>query len=111
MSSPDLISSQTALVTGASRGIGKAIALSLAEAGAEVIVNYSSSSEQAEQVVGIIKKLGGRAYALKANISDETSVNQLIEKVLKTSGKIDILVNNAGITKDGLLMRMKAEDW
>ncbi len=111
MSSSNLISGQTALVTGASRGIGKAIALSLAEAGAEVIVNHSSSPEKAEEVVSHIKRLGGKAYALQANISEESSVNELINQVLKESGKIDVLVNNAGITKDGLLMRMKSEDW
>ncbi len=105
------ISGQTALITGASRGIGKAIALNLAEAGAEVVVNYSSSQAKAQEVVDLIEKLGGKAYALKANISDENSVNGLINGVLEKSGKIDILVNNAGITKDGLLMRMKTEDW
>ncbi len=102
---------QTAIITGASRGIGKAIALNLAETGAEVVVNYSSSSEKAQEVVSLIENLGGKAYAVQANVSNESSVNQLINTVLEKSGQIDILVNNAGITKDGLLMRMKTEDW
>ena len=72
MSSPNLISGQTALVTGASRGIGKSIALSLAEAGAEVVVNYSNSAEKAEEVVSLVKEMGGKAYSLQANISDES---------------------------------------
>ena len=102
---------QTALVTGASRGIGKAIALSLAKEGAEVIINYSSSLENANKVVSEINSFGGNAYPLQADISNENSVNQLIKTVLNKNNKIDILVNNAGITKDGLLMRMKTEDW
>ena len=102
---------QTALVTGGSRGIGKAIALSLAEVGAEIAVNYSKSPEKAEEVVSKIISTGGKAYSLKADISDESSVNELIKTVLDRSQTIDILVNNAGITKDGLLMRMKTEDW
>ena len=106
-----LLEGQTAIVTGASRGIGKAIAISLAKEGAEVIVNYSSSLENANKVVSEINSLGGRAYPLQADISNENSVNELIKKVLEKNNKIDILVNNAGITKDGLLMRMKTEDW
>ena len=102
---------QTALVTGASRGIGRAIALSLGEVGVEVIVNYSSSPIKAEEVVTEIKASGGKAYCLQANISDEASVNELINQVIDKSGRLDILVNNAGITNDGLLMRMKTEDW
>jgi len=102
---------QTALVTGASRGIGKAIAISLAKEGAEVIINYSSSLENANKVVSEINSFGGNAYPLQADISNENSVNQLIKTVLNKNNKIDILVNNAGITKDGLLMRMKTEDW
>ena len=106
-----LLEGQTALVTGASRGIGKAIALALGEAGAEVVVNYSQSLEKAEEVVSQINSAGGKAYSLQANIADETSINQIVQTVLARSGSIDVLVNNAGITKDGLLMRMKAEDW
>ena len=106
-----LLEGQTALVTGASRGIGKAIAISLAREGAEVIINYSSSLENANKVVSEINSFGGKAYALQADISNETSVNELIKTVLERNKKIDILVNNAGITKDGLLMRMKTDDW
>ena len=106
-----LIEGKTAIVTGASRGIGKAIAISLAKEGAEVIINYSSSPENANKVVSEINEFGGKAYPLQADISNENSVNELIKKVLEKNNKIDVLVNNAGITKDGLLMRMKTDDW
>ena len=106
-----LLEGQTAIVTGASRGIGKAIAISLAKEGAEVIINYSSSIENANKVVSEIKSFGGKAYPIQADISNETSVNELIKTVLDKNKKIDVLVNNAGITKDGLLMRMKTDDW
>ena len=106
-----LIEGKTAIVTGASRGIGKAIAISLAKEGAEVIINYSSSPENAHKVVSEINEFGGKAYPLQADISNENSVNELIKKVLEKHNKIDVLVNNAGITKDGLLMRMKTDDW
>ena len=106
-----LLEGQTAIVTGASRGIGKAIAIFLAKEGAEVIINYSSSLENANKVVSEINSFGGKAYPLQADISNETSVNELIKKVLEKNNKIDVLVNNAGITKDGLLMRMKTDDW
>ena len=106
-----LLEGQTAIVTGASRGIGKAIAILLAKEGAEVIINYSSSLENANKVVSEISSFGGKAYPLQADISDENSVNELIKTVLEENNKIDVLVNNAGITKDGLLMRMKTNDW
>ena len=106
-----LLEGQTAVVTGASRGIGKAIAISLAKEGAEVIVNYSSSLENANKVVSEINSFGGKAYPLQADISNENSVNDFIKTVLDKNTKIDVLVNNAGITKDGLLMRMKTDDW
>ena len=111
MSSSASLDGQTALVTGASRGIGRAVALALAAEGAEVVVNYASSPEAAEAVVAEIQAKGGSAYALKADVSDEASVDDLIKTVLKRSERIDVLVNNAGITRDGLLMRMKTEDW
>ncbi len=111
MMSTNLLSGQTALVTGASRGIGKAIALALGEVGAEVVVNYSSSPQQAEEVVTAIKSTGGNAYAIQANISEEADVEKLTKEILERSGQINVLVNNAGITRDGLLMRMKTEDW
>ena len=106
-----LLEGQTAIVTGASRGIGKAIAIFLAREGAEVIINYSSSSENANKVVSEIKSFGGKAFPLQADVSDENSVNELIKSVLDKKRTIDVLVNNAGITKDGLLMRMKTNDW
>ncbi|CRY92823.1 3-oxoacyl-[acyl-carrier-protein] reductase [Synechococcus sp. WH 8103] len=102
---------QTALVTGGGRGIGKAIALALAEAGAEVVVNYANSAGAADEVVASINAAGGKAYALKANVSIEEEVDGLIKAVLERSGRLDVLVNNAGITRDGLLMRMKTSDW
>ena len=111
MTSQRPLSGKTALVTGASRGIGKAIAIALGEAGAEVIVNYSNSEQKAEEVVSTIKNLHTNSYAVRANISEESSVNQLISEVIERSGQIDILINNAGITKDGLLMRMQTEQW
>jgi 3-oxoacyl-[acyl-carrier protein] reductase len=111
MSTIRTLDGQIALVTGASRGIGRAVALALAEAGAEVVVNYSSSPDAADSVVGEITGSGGRAYAVQANVADEEAVNDLIKTVIERSGRIDVLVNNAGITRDGLLMRMKTEDW
>ena len=111
MNSSKQLQGKTAVITGASRGIGKAIALALAEEGAEVVVNYASSPEKAEEVVSLIKNSGEAAYALQANIADESSTNEFIDKVLAKSGKIDVLINNAGITRDGLLMRMKTPDW
>ena len=111
MASSPMTSNETALVTGASRGIGRAIALSLAEAGLEIAVNYSHSKKEAEKVVNAIITSGGKAYAVQANVSEENEVERLIKTVLEKSGKIDVLVNNAGITRDGLLMRMKTHDW
>ncbi len=111
MNSSASLSGQTAIVTGASRGIGRAIAISLSEAGAEVVVNYANSPEKAEEVVQIINSSGGKSYAIQANVADETAVEGLIKTVLERSGHIDILINNAGITRDGLLMRMKTEEW
>ena len=111
MATPASLDGQTALVTGGGRGIGRAIALALGDAGAEVVVNYSSSAAAAEEVVATIKADGGQAYALQANVSVEEDVDGLIKTVLERSGRLDVLVNNAGITRDGLLMRMKTTDW
>lgn len=102
---------QVALVTGASRGIGRAIAFALAQEGAKVVVNYSSSATAAESVVAEIQQQGGEALALQADVSQTEQVDQLVEKIQEKWDKIDILVNNAGITKDNLLIRMKLEDW
>ncbi len=111
MTQNKILSGKVALVTGASRGIGKAIAISLGKLGAEVIVNYSASDASAEEVVKSINKKGGSSYKLKFDVSDEESVNTAVNQIIRDSGKIDILINNAGITRDGLLMRMKASQW
>ena len=111
MTQNKILSGKVALVTGASRGIGKAIAISLGKLGAEVIVNYSASDASAEEVAKTINDKGGNSYKLKFDVSDEESVNTGINQLIRDSGKIDILVNNAGITRDGLLMRMKASQW
>jgi 3-oxoacyl-[acyl-carrier protein] reductase len=100
-----------AIVTGASRGIGRAVALSLAAEGAKVVVNYASASTAADEVVKEIIGLGGDAIALQADVSKSDRVDNLIEQTLAKYNRIDILVNNAGITRDTLLLRMKPEDW
>ena len=102
---------KTAIVTGASRGIGKATALALAEVGAKVVVNYARSSSAAEEVVKTIVAAGGDAIALQADVSQPEEVNSLIKETLAKYGSIDVLVNNAGITQDNLMMRMKLEQW
>ena len=111
MTTSSALPGQTALVTGGGRGIGRAIALALAESGVEVVVNYSSSAAAAEEVVELITASGGKGYALQANVSKEDDVDDLVKTVLERSGRLDVLVNNAGITRDGLLMRMKTSDW
>ena len=105
------LAGRTALVTGASRGIGRAVALELASSGATVVVNYASSAAAAEAVVAEIAAADGQAYALQADVSQEEQVDGLVTAVLERSGSIDVLINNAGITRDGLLMRLKTEDW
>ncbi|MBD2576923.1 3-oxoacyl-[acyl-carrier-protein] reductase [Oscillatoria sp. FACHB-1406] len=102
---------KVALVTGASRGIGRAIALALAAEGAKVAVNYARGSEAAEKVVAEITEAGGDAIALQADLSIAEEAERLIEQTHKHYGRIDVLVNNAGITRDTLLLRMKLEDW
>ena len=111
MTQNKVLSGKVALVTGASRGIGKSIAISLGVLGAEVIVNYSSSDASAEEVAKSINDKGGSSYKLKFDVSDEESVSTAINQIIRDSGKIDILINNAGITRDGLLMRMKESQW
>ena len=100
-----------AIVTGASRGIGRAVALALAAEGAKVVINYARSSEAAEEVVGEITKAGGEAYAIQADVSQAEQVDELIKQTQSKLARIDIVVNNAGITRDTLLLRMKPEDW
>ena len=111
MSNTESLSGKVALITGASRGIGKEIAMELSKLGAEVFINYSSSDEKAEEVVNSIKNNGGKAHKFKFDVSNEDSVSSAFDKIIKINGSIDILVNNAGITRDGLLMRMKSEQW
>ncbi|MFD1067173.1 3-oxoacyl-[acyl-carrier-protein] reductase [Oceanobacillus locisalsi] len=106
-----MLQGQTAVVTGASRGIGREIALELAKNGANVVVNYSGSEAKAEEVVTEVEELGVKAVKIQANVADEESVKQLMKQTVKEFGSIDILVNNAGITKDNLLMRMKEEEF
>ena len=106
-----MLKGKVALITGAARGIGKEIALTLAKEGAEVIVNYNGSKERAEAVVKEIEDMGGSARAYKCNVADEKESEQMVQDVLAEYGKVDILVNNAGITRDNLIMRMKEEDY
>lgn len=100
-----------ALVTGASRGIGKAIAIRLASEGAIIGVNYNASEQEASDVVDEIRSLGSNAIKLKGNIADSKDAQNLIQLAEDEFGGLDILVNNAGITKDNLLMRLSEEDW
>ena len=102
---------RTALVTGASRGIGRAIALELARRGASVVVNYLQSKDAADQVVKQIESLGGHAHAVQADVSDYKQAQELVKATVETFGSIDILVNNAGITRDNLIMMLSEEDW
>lgn len=102
---------EIALVTGGSRGIGRACAVALAKAGAEVIVNYVSSPEKANEVVAEIASAGGHASASKFDVSNPDETQTAIDQILKEKRKISILVNNAGITRDGLMMRYSIEDW
>ena len=110
MSNSD-INGKTALVTGASKGIGKAICLELAQMGVKVAVNYNSSKSEAEQVVQTITDMGGEAFKIHADVSDLEQVNAMVDKVSDEWGGVNILVNNAGIINDGLLMRMSDEAW
>jgi 3-oxoacyl-[acyl-carrier protein] reductase len=105
------LTNKIALVTGASRGIGKATALALATEGAKVVVNYASNSDAANMVVSEITSAGGEAIAVGADVSKPEDVENLVKTTLDTYGRIDVLVNNAGITRDGLMLRMKLEDW
>ncbi|TDM13845.1 3-oxoacyl-[acyl-carrier-protein] reductase [Macrococcus bovicus] len=101
----------TALVTGASRGIGRAIALQLAEDGFDIVVNYAGSQDKAEEVVKEIERRGQKAVAIQANIAQKSEVQDMIKSAIETFGSIDVIVNNAGITRDNLMMRMKEEEW
>ena len=106
-----LLSGRVALVTGGSRGIGRAIAIRLAAEGAKVAVNYAGNKAAAEEVKAIIEKQGGTAHLIQADVSDASAACEMVERVHAELGGLDILVNNAGITRDTLLIRMKDEDF
>src|SRR5690554_3882956 len=106
-----MLNGQVALVTGSSRGIGRAIALALAESGADVVVNYAGSEQAAEEVVQLIHGMGRRAEKLQAHVGNVEQTEQMMKSIIEQFGKIDILVNNAGITRDNLIMRMKEDEF
>lgn len=106
-----MLANQTAIVTGASRGIGRAIALELAAKGANIVINYAGNQAKAEEVVAQVKELGSEAFAYQADVANSDDVQAMMKETISRFGSIDILVNNAGITKDNLLMRMKEQDW
>ena len=105
------LTGKVALVTGASRGIGRAIALKLAAEGAAVVINYHGSMEKAKEVKAEIESDGGIAEIMQCNVADYQATEAMIRKVTDDFGRLDILVNNAGITRDGLLMKMSEEDY
>ena len=102
---------KVALVTGGSRGIGRAIALKLAENGADLAINYAGNTAAAEEVKAAIEQMGRKALLIQCSVADTDGVQAMVNQVVKELGRLDILVNNAGITRDGLLMRMKEADW
>lgn len=104
-----MLKGKNALVTGASRGIGKSIAIELARQGANVAVNYAGNKEMAESVATELSKMGVKSFTIQTDVSKETEVQDMIKQVVKNFGSLDVLVNNAGITNDNLLMRMKEE--
>lgn len=106
-----LLEGKVAVVTGASRGIGRAIAQDLAANGAKVVINYNSSAQAAEEVVAAIESSGGEAMAVQADVSDFSQAQALVKAASKAYGHIDILINNAGTTRDTLLMMMKEDQW
>lgn len=106
-----MLKNKIALITGAGRGIGRAIAIALAKEGAEVVINYNGSEERAKEVKQTIEENGGKVSIYKCNVSDFTACEAMIKDIVKEYGHLDILVNNAGITKDGLIMKMKEEDF
>ena len=105
------LNNQVALITGASRGIGRAIALTMARQGASVAINYTSRKDAALDVLEEISQKGGRGMIVQADVSSDEDVKRMVEEIKSHMGSVTILVNNAGITRDGLLVRMKNEDW
>jgi 3-oxoacyl-[acyl-carrier protein] reductase len=105
------LENKTAVVTGASRGIGRAVAIKLASLGANIVLNYRSSIKSVEEVLAEIKAMGANAVAVQGDISNFAEAEKVIKSAVENFGSLDILVNNAGITKDGLLARMKEEDF
>ena len=105
------LNGRTALVTGGSRGIGRAIAVELAKSGADIAINYAGNKKAAEETANLIEEFGRKAVVIQADVADASQAKDMIDETLKELKKLDILVNNAGITRDGLIMRMKDEDW
>ena len=106
-----MVAEKLALVTGGSRGIGKAVALELAKAGYDIVINYAGNTQAAEATVEEIKALGRNAKAFKFDVSSQAEVEENIAKIIEEFGRIDILENNAGITRDDLFIRMTEEKW
>lgn len=106
-----LLKDKTAVVTGASRGIGRAVAVELAKNGANVVINYASNEAAARETLTAVEAVGGRGILVQADVADLQSCERLMKATLDNFGKIDILVNNAGITRDNIVVRMKAEEW
>ena len=106
-----MLKNKIALITGAGRGIGRAIAIALAKEGAEVVINYNGSEERAKEVKQTIEENGGKASIYKCNVSDFAACEAMIKDIVKEYGHLDILVNNAGLTRDNLFIRMSDEDW
>jgi len=102
---------RVALVTGGSRGIGRACAVALARAGAQVAITYASNEAAAQEALALVEKEGGKARALKLDVSDTGACQEVVEQVVKDLGRLDVLVNNAGVAVDGLVMRVKDGDW
>jgi 3-oxoacyl-[acyl-carrier protein] reductase len=102
---------RTALVTGASRGIGRAIALQLASEGANVVINYNTRADAAEEVAAAVRQCGAEAHVVQADVAVASDVDRLVQQTVDTFKRVDVLVNNAGITRDTLIMRMSEDDW
>jgi len=106
-----VLSDRVAIITGGSRGIGRAVALAFAKAGADVVVNYARNDAAAAEVADLIRAIGQRAFLFKADVADPAAADNLVKAALDEFGQVDILVNNAGINRDNLVLRMKDEDW